>query len=498
MARQAVAMSAPGTSGAVLEFFQRMESLGGIVVTEQPKLDLELYIQNYEGMSTRSLSKCPGLTLPVILNSGRTKYDRLLLIGKCSVPLAVDALKAAVVEAKKSNDVSRYKEAWDCIRFAGPEEPEAKRDDAWIEKTEAANKAETNRLETELKGYRNNLIKESIRMGNEDLGKHFESMGQLNEAAEAFSRMRQDVSTTKQIIDCGMHLVNVSLQRRDWTMTLNNIGKIAGVQSDNERSLQAFTKIVSGVAHLGLGHFEDAARNFLQADIVVPATEYNRIASPNDIAIYGGLLSLATMDRKDLQTRVLDNQSFRSFLEHEPHIRKAISAFVNGRYSNCLSILESVRTDYLLDIYLQKHIPSLYARIRTKCIVQYFVPFSCVTLESLNVAFAGPGGSVEAELVGMIRDGELQARIDARNKLLIAVRPDPRLEMQKNALEVSQRYEHEAKERLRRISIVAAGLEVAGTKKAAGFGAGGMQALDEAWYDDNRSASNNPEVEAQV
>jgi COP9 signalosome complex subunit 1 len=242
-------------------------------------------------------------------------------------------------------------------------------------------------------------------------------MGYLNEAAEAYSRMRQDVSTTKQIIDCGMHLVSISLQRRDWTMALNNVGKIAGVQSDNEKALQVFAKVVSGVAHLGLGHYEDAARSFLQADFSVPAAEYNHIASPNDIAIYGGLLALATMDRKDLQTRVLDNQPFRSFLEQEPHIRKAISGFVNGRYSNCLSILESVRTDCLLDIYLQKHIPTLYSRIRSKCIVQYFIPFSCVTLESLNAAFARPGESVEGELVGMIRDGELKARIDARNKV---------------------------------------------------------------------------------
>lgn len=80
------------------------------------------------------------------------------------MPLCVDALKAAVAEAKSSSDVSRYIEAWDHIRLAAPNEPEAQKDDAWIEKTERANKAETTRLETELKGYKNNLIKESIRV----------------------------------------------------------------------------------------------------------------------------------------------------------------------------------------------------------------------------------------------------------------------------------------------------------------------------------------------
>ena len=37
---------------------------------------------------------------------------------------------------------------------------------AWMEKKEKQNKAETTRLEHELKGYKNNLIKESIRVSS--------------------------------------------------------------------------------------------------------------------------------------------------------------------------------------------------------------------------------------------------------------------------------------------------------------------------------------------
>ncbi|PNY23061.1 COP9 signalosome complex subunit 1 [Tolypocladium capitatum] len=452
-------------SDSVLAFFAPATSHGGVVVRGQPKLDLDLYIQNY---------------------TGRTRFDRLIFIGKTCVPLCVDALKAAIVESKKAPDVSRYRESWDCIRIAAPEEPEAQRDDAWIEKTEIGNRLETARLETELKGYKNNLIKESIRMGNEDLGKHLESVGKLQEAYDAYARMRQDVSTTKHIIDCSMHLANVSLQRRDWQMALTNVGKISVVQnSEEEKPMQAYTKIVSGISLLGIGHYGDAAQSFLQADANVPPAEYANIASPNDVAVYGGLTALATMDRQGLQQRVLENPDFRAFLEHEPHIRKAISLFNNGRYSSCLSILESARPDYLLDIYLQKHIPTIYSKIRSKCIVQYFVPFSCVTISSLDAAFAKPGESIEPELVNMIREGSLKARIDGKDKLLVAVRPDPRAAMQQEALEVARKYEHNAKERLRRISLVAAGLEVVGAKKPGADHVPGLS-TDELWYDENR------------
>jgi COP9 signalosome complex subunit 1 len=50
------------------------------------------------------------------------------------------------------------------IRAAAPNEPEAIFDQAWVDKTDKANRTETHRLEVELKGYKNNLVKESIRV----------------------------------------------------------------------------------------------------------------------------------------------------------------------------------------------------------------------------------------------------------------------------------------------------------------------------------------------
>lgn len=112
-----------------------------------------------------ALARCsPTRPANLVALQGRTRFDRLLLIGKSCVPLRLEALKAAISEAKNGTDVSHYKQAWDCIRKVAPNEPEATRDDAWIDATEKSNKAETHRLESELKGYKHNLIKESIRV----------------------------------------------------------------------------------------------------------------------------------------------------------------------------------------------------------------------------------------------------------------------------------------------------------------------------------------------
>ncbi len=60
--------------------------------------------------------------------------------------------------------MQRYRDVWECLRAAAPQETEARFDYAWAEKTERVNKAETYRLEAELIGYKNNLVKESIRV----------------------------------------------------------------------------------------------------------------------------------------------------------------------------------------------------------------------------------------------------------------------------------------------------------------------------------------------
>ena len=88
----------------------------------------------------------------------------MFLIGTSSTYLCHEALRAAVVEAKQGKDVGRYELAVAMLHEVAPESPEAKIDKVWVERTSRVVKAETDKLEQELKGYKNNLIKESIRV----------------------------------------------------------------------------------------------------------------------------------------------------------------------------------------------------------------------------------------------------------------------------------------------------------------------------------------------
>lgn len=99
-----------------------------------------------------------------LTTTGRTRYDRLYLIGTCSPSLANEALKAAIAEAKASKDIIKYEKAVRALSEVAPSDPEATLNSAWVQETQRSVNAQTERLEGELKGYKNNLIKESIRV----------------------------------------------------------------------------------------------------------------------------------------------------------------------------------------------------------------------------------------------------------------------------------------------------------------------------------------------
>lgn len=433
-------------SQALLDFFTEVQSKGGLVVTELPKFELESYIQNYP---------C------------KIRYERLIHIGCTSPPLCIEALRAAVIEAKQGNDVKAYTTALEYLQSVVPNDREAVLDRAWVDRTTRENQATTKQLEAQLKSYKNNLIKDSIRMGHEDLAKHLWSTGALPQAYEALAKMRADVQLAKHVVEASKLIIELAIEQRNWIMVSNHVAKIKQLQQDKEEdnAMQPFAHIAAGLAHLAGSSYRQAAIDFLSIDSSNGTTSADLI-TPNDVAIYGSLCALASMDRNEMQIHVLDNPNFRAYLELEPHLRRAVTFFVNSRFPACLEILAAYRADYQLDIWLSKHISEIYEQVRSKAIIQYCIPFSCVSLDSMNTMFGNSGKPIENELIEMIEQGALEGRIDTQNRLLTSVPSLARSVLQTQTLETARDYAREARRRIQRMNLINADLEVKGANKA--------------------------------
>ncbi|KAL1311139.1 hypothetical protein AAFC00_001341 [Neodothiora populina] len=436
----------------------------GLPVADAPKFDLESYATNYD-LHTRIL--------------------RLRHIAQICPPLALEALHLAFAAVKNTKDTALYLSLATLLRNVDPSDPLATPQLDWVERTNKLNEQETDRLEHELRGYKNNLIKESIRMGQEDLGTHYLNMANFDAAAKAYQKMREFCTTPKHIAEMTTKLIYINLISHQWLHALSNCQKLRALslRPEDKARFDPIAQVASALANMGQGNYRMAAVTFIAVDPsyitlgpVAGVDFATSVMTGNDVAVYAALCALASMDRQELQSLVLDDSRFRNFLELEPHVRRSISLFCAGKYTHTLAILDSYRNDYLLDLFLTSHLDSLYQMIRSKSIVQYFVPFSSVTLSALATAFppsAAPSasatsGSIEDELVDMIHRRQLHARIDSVNGILEPPPKDSREDAHQAVMNTADDIEHQLRLKLHRINMMQAGLEIQAPKSGKG------------------------------
>jgi len=363
-------------------------------------------------------------------------------------------------------DVPRYRTAVQILASVDSNDIDARIDEEWIDKVLRKVASDTEKYDAQLKSYKHNLIKESIRMGHEDLGNHYYASGDLASAFKSYSRMRDFCTAPKHILDMSLQIIRVCIEQGNYMSAQSHIMKVRHLlrTPEEEEPLAPKLAVATGLSYLASCNYRDAAKTFLECPNTLGNT-WNEVISSNDVAIYGGLCALASMTRSQLKSEVLDNNEFRNFLELEPHIRRAITFFYSAKYNACLSILQTYKNDYLLDIHLQKHVEEIYELIRSKSIVQYFVPFSTVTLGAMSEAFGTKEREMKKELVQMIESGKLDARIDTKNRLVVSRETNLRNSVHKQTLAMAQNYERVARLRLMRIQISLAGLEVKASRR---------------------------------
>ena len=109
-------------------------------------------------------------------------------------------------------------------------------------------------------------------------------------------------------------------------------------------------------------------------------------------------------------------------------MREVLRHYSRAEYGQCLSLLQGgLRRDLLLDIHLHAHVPALLDMIRDRCIVQYFRPYSSVSLERMGRVFGCTAREMEGVVAKLLSAdrcgggmslGEGRARINAHDGTL--------------------------------------------------------------------------------
>ena len=360
--------------------------------------------------------------------------------------------------------------------------------DAWLSDAEEGAKAAVAHVEARLSESRAaGESRAAQRALWRELADAYMSSGGWKNAQRAAIRARDFGGTANKAnsFDDIVAIIRAVVPSRDLGPILSLAAKVRSSPSDqNADSLGADPLAVvkgkiraaGGLAHMSMRSYKAAARGFLD---VAPGIEdaFSSVLSMADIALYGALTALASFDRVELKG-LLNSPSFKPFLELVPVVRDIVADFYDCNYHASLSALTNIRDRLELDVHLAPHIESLYSSIRSKALIQYFSPFSTVDLARMADAFSSSVEGISEEVAALIVQGDIQARIDAENGILIASQDDLRSSTFSAALKTGAAFERQSKALLLRVRMAQAGFAVSSPNAKAGKPGVGRKSKD--------------------
>jgi COP9 signalosome complex subunit 1 len=113
-----------------------------------------------------------------------------------------------------------------------------------------------------------NLIKESIRMGYNDIGDFFYAHGHLSDAFKSYIRTRDYCTTSKHIVQMCMNVILVSIELGQFPHVSNYVSKAEQTPDTLDPIIVAKLRAAAGLAYLATKKYKLAARK------VSPLTPY--------------------------------------------------------------------------------------------------------------------------------------------------------------------------------------------------------------------------------
>ncbi|KAK7794213.1 hypothetical protein R5R35_012537 [Gryllus longicercus] len=438
-------------------------------IVENPSLDLEAYGNSYTGLA---------------------RLYRLMYIADHCTSLRLESLKMAIQYVMSTYNVALYQQLHKKLQetasaaslpdVAGGGAQSTSQDVPaldllWVETRSKKAALKLEKLDTDLKNYKSNSIKESIRRGHDDLGDHYLDCGDLSNALKCYSRARDYCTSGKHVVNMCLNVIKVSVYLQNWSHVLSYVSKAEATPDfsevhgkDSNQSILTRLKCAAGLAELATKKYKSAAKHFLVANF--DHCDFPELLSPSNVAMYGGLCALATFDRHELQKNVIFSSSFKLFLELEPQLRDIIFKFYESKYASCLTLLDDIKDNLLLDMYIAPHVNALYTQIRNRALIQYFSPYLSADMRKMAAAFNTTVLALEDELMQLILDGQIQARIDSHNKILYAKEVDQRSTTFEKSLSVGKEYQRRTRMLILRAAMLKHQIHVKSPQRDSGQG----------------------------
>lgn len=346
--------------------------------------------------------------------SGFTKFARLNFIAEKFPALKAACTRVLLRELTNSSNAQLYMQV--LMEASAELRAELGCDESIAQSMTQNNQARLDALDNELAAAKSAMIKEGVRLGHSYIGQLFYQTGNLGEALKAFLRSREFCTMPRHTIDMCLNVITVSIDMHQFFNASNFIGKVVDNLGDDIviGKLQAASALVD----LCERKFRSAALKFLSVSPLL-GNQFNSTVSEEDIAIYGTILAIATFERTDLRSRLIENKPFiNTYLNLVPDLKALVMGFYSGDYATAIQKLTDLHPRLLCDIHLHNHVHDLSVKINERMLLQYFSPYCSVDLSRMATQLQMTPAVLEGALVELISSGKLAARIDSRTNTL--------------------------------------------------------------------------------
>jgi len=355
--------------------------------------------------------------------------------------LKVDASKLCFDLLKRTTNTKAYAEVYMTLKefLEGTDEPLPHYDVVWIEATQKQTTMLKDVYEQDLHQAKSIQIKETSLSCYSHFVAFFTDQGDYASAVKYASKSREYCTEPQVMFNTCMNIIKLSALMRQYS-DIQSFASKAHHTMAKEESDYSKVHAACGLYYMTAGKYKDAALSFSQVNQQDLGAGFLDIVCPQDVALYGVLCALASLDRKEVQSKLLDSSSFRECLDLVPQIRDITMDFCNCRYAACLSSLERLKEALALDVHLHAQVPDICQQIRNKAMVQYFAPYLSVSLHSMAQAFNTNVDGIQREIAQLVGKQQLDAKIDSHKKVLHVKSSDQRKATYRSSMRISQEF----------------------------------------------------------
>ena len=154
-------------------------------------------------------------------------------------------------------------------------------DAVWHERTQRNYVHKLEKLDANLRNFRTNSIKDSIRRGHDDLGDHYLDAGDFFNAVRCYVRSRDYCITPRHIITMCMNVIKASFYMENWSNVLSYVSKA-------EQAIESLESTVKSTTTSTANPMAVPSSPATSATVLSDATLASRLK------VYAGIAELAT------------------------------------------------------------------------------------------------------------------------------------------------------------------------------------------------------------